>query len=119
VHERIGEVEGLALACTNLGVLYTDRGEWAKAEEHLHRAFTIAQHIAHPSQLALVHMSLGRLYLLQARWTDCARHLDAAISLYAGAGDYAMQNLSDAYELQGRLHLRCSGLNAAMPCCRR
>ena len=114
VHERIGEVEGLALACTNLGVLYTDRGEWAKAEEHLHRAFTIAQHIAHPSQLALVHMSLGRLYLLQARWTDCARHLDAAISLYAGAGDYAMQNLSDAYELQGRLHLEQGQPDAAL-----
>ena len=105
MHERIGEVEGLALACTNLGVLYTDRGEWAKAEENLCHSFVIAQRMAHPYQLALAHMNLGCLYLLQERWADCARHLDAAIPLYTEAGASANLTLSDAYWLQGRLHL--------------
>jgi len=114
LHERIGEVEGLALACTNLGVLYTERGEWAKAEENLHRSFAIAQRIAQPQQLALAHMNLGRLYLLQGRWAESARHLNAAIPLYAEAGDYAMLNLSDAYALQGTLHLEQGQADAAL-----
>ncbi|MCK4473401.1 MAG: tetratricopeptide repeat protein, partial [Anaerolineae bacterium] len=99
LHERISDVEGLALACTNLGALYTERGEWGKAEENLRRAFAIARSTAHPHQMALAHMNLGRLYLLQERWEECAQHLNAAIPLYVEAGDYAMMNLSDAYEL--------------------
>jgi len=114
LHERIGEVEGLALACTNLGVLYTERGEWAKAEENLRRSFAVAQRIAQPQQLALAHMNLGRLYLLQGRWAKSARHLNSAIPLYAEAGDYAMLNLSDAYALQGTLHLEQSQADAAL-----
>ena len=114
LHERIGEVEGLALACTNLGVLYTDRGEWTKAKENLRHSFDIAQRIAQPQQLALAHMNLGRFYLLQERWEECAQHLNVAIPLYAEAGDYAMLNLSDAYALQGRLHLEQGQADAAL-----
>jgi len=114
LHGRIGEVEGLAQACTNLGVLYTDRGEWAKAEKNLHCSFTINQRIAHPYQLALAHMNLGRLYLLQGRWTDCARHLNAAIPLYTEAGAHADLSLSDAYWLQGLLHLEQGQVDTAL-----
>ncbi len=114
LHERIGEVEGLAQVCTNLGALYTDRGKWAKAEENLLRSFAIAQRIAHPYELAQAHANLGRLYLLQGRCVDCTRHLDAAIPLYTEAGAHANLNLSDAYWLQGLLHLEQGQIDTAL-----
>jgi tetratricopeptide (TPR) repeat protein len=113
-HERIGEVEGLAIAYTNLGDLYANRGDWARAEENLLRSFTLARRIAHPYQLALAHTNLGEVYLLQKRWVDCAQHLNAAIPLYTEAGARANLNLSEAYYLQGILHLEQGQTDAAL-----
>ena len=119
LHERIGEVEGLIQAVTNLGVLYTDRGEWDKAEENLRRSFAIAQRIAHPYELAQAHMNLGRLFMLQERWADCTRHLNAAIPLYGEVGATADLNLSDAYDLQGRLAVEQAQIDLAEQWARR
>ena len=93
MHQQIGEVEGLAQAYTNLGVLCTDLGNWTQAEDYLRNSFNIAQRIGHPSELAQAHMNLGRLYLLQSRWPECARHLNASIPLYAEVGARANVNL--------------------------
>jgi len=113
LYERIGEVEGLAQVYTNLGVLYTDRGDWDKAEDNLQRSFEIAQRITHPYDLAQAHVNLGRLRLLQGRWDDCSQHLNAAIPLYGEVGSQADVNLSEAYCLQGILHLEQGQIDGA------
>ncbi len=113
MHDSIGEAEGLVQAGTNLGLLYTDRGDWVRAETMLERSLAIAQRIAHPYELATSHMNLGRLYLFQERWLDSAQHLNAAVSLYEEAGARENFNLKDAYYLQGVLALEQGQVEAA------
>src|SRR5512136_1102843 len=114
MHESIGEAEGLVQAGTNLGLLYTDRGDWVRAEAMLQRSLAIAQRIAHPYELATSHMNLGRLYLFQERWPDSARHLNAAVSLYEEAGARENFKLKEVYYLQGVLALEQGQIEAAL-----
>lgn len=110
----IGDVEGEAMTLTNMGGVYTDLGEWDRAEECLRRSYDIAQHIANTYERAQANMNLGRLFLRKGELDRAETFVDTAISLYAQVGVSANPNVIDAYWLRGMLHLEQGNAEHAM-----
>ena len=81
MYERIGQVEGLAQAYANLGVLYTDRGEWAEAKDNLERSLEIAQRNDIPFFLLFALACLGDALRMEQRYQEALESYQRALDL--------------------------------------
>lgn len=77
----------VATACTNLGYLYTELGQWWRAEILCCHALAIFEQHHHQHGLAHTHNHLGVLYMWLRQWEAAQQHLDQACTIWQANKD--------------------------------
>jgi tetratricopeptide (TPR) repeat protein len=103
-----------ARACTNLGFLYIEQGQWYRAEVLCCHALNIFESINSNHGRAHSENHLGFLYTRQCLWDKAQQHLERACTIWQSMGDNhglmrGFINLSSLYnEMEyGRKSLNC------------
>ena len=109
--EQIGDVDGIAIAHNNRGLLFTDQGNVAAARAELEAGLKAAQQIGNMFYVARAHMNLGRLWNVVGDWDKAAAHLAESEQLFAEIE--TRDTLADVLLLQCELHAGKGDLDRA------
>lgn len=91
-----------ARACTNLGYLYIERGQWWRAEILCCHALSLFERLDNAHGRAHTENHLGFLYTGQGLWDKAHEHLERACAIWEASGDshglmYGLMNLGLLY----------------------
>jgi tetratricopeptide (TPR) repeat protein len=84
---QLNDAFSLGRACTNLGYLYIERGQWQRAEILCCCALTLFEWIHSDHGLAHTENHLGFLYIQQGLWEQAQQRLERACALWQVMGD--------------------------------
>ncbi len=84
---RLDDAFSLGRACTNLGYLYVERGQWWRAEILCCFALAIFERIDNNHGRAHTENHLGVLYTRQGLWEQARQRLDRACALWQERDD--------------------------------
>lgn len=84
---QIGDEFSEARACSNLGYLYVEHGQWRRAEILCCHALAIFERLDSNHGRAHTENHLGSLYIRQCRWEQGRQHLERACALWQMMSD--------------------------------
>ncbi|HMR66070.1 MAG TPA: tetratricopeptide repeat protein, partial [Anaerolineae bacterium] len=82
-----GDVYNEARACTNLGYLYTERGQWLRAEVLCYHALQRFTELGSDYGRAHTENHFGILYTRKAKWDLARLHLEKACGIWQASDD--------------------------------
>lgn len=85
--KRTGNRFEEARACSNLGYLYIDRGQWWRSEVLSLHALAVFEELESEHGRAHTHNHLGVLHARQSHWKYAIEHLKIACSIWQNSGD--------------------------------
>jgi len=105
---RIGDTDGVGKSYSNLGMLFTCRGEWGRARECLAQALEIATSSGNTVQTAIRSYNMGCLERRSGRWDAAEEYLDKSLELFRSvqhpAGvSWALSELGILYSQRGQI----------------
>lgn len=95
-----------------LGMIYTVKGQWTKAEDCFTSALNAEQLVANPKVKTRAYVWLGKLYMQQDRWDDAKRTIQYAIQNATETDD--VPELIKAYMVMGDCSRRVEGDQSAI-----
>lgn len=103
-----GDVEGSGKSYSNLGMLFTCRGEWNRARECLAQALEIAGSSGNSVQIAVRSYNMGCIERRSGRWNVAEDYLSRSLDLFRSvehpAGvSWALSELGILYSQRGDL----------------
>ncbi len=104
----LGFEAGVAQAESDLGVVYYDRSDFAKAEDAWNSSLAIRSKRHDTLKMAGIHLSLGSLKFREGQYEESLRHQLEALDLYGRKKfddgiSRALNNIAAVYEHQGQL----------------
>ena len=88
-YERIEDERGVVGVLNNLGMLHIDRGEFASADECLHRALLIARQIGDVLSEGVVQINRTELLISQGNLNDARATCDNAFEIFGRLGEHS------------------------------
>ncbi len=103
-----GDVDGTGKSHSNLGLLFTCRGEWTRARECLAQALEIAVSSGNSVQVAIRSYNMGCLERRSGRWDLAEEYLNKSLDIFRSvehpAGvSWALSELGILYSQKGDL----------------
>jgi hypothetical protein len=89
------------MAHHNLGIVHSDRGNWAEAAGCFALGITLADASGDPRLTGLCRMNLAEVYLGQGDTVQALVSAEAALGIFSELG--ANLHLADAYRVIGRI----------------
>jgi len=108
---RIGDTDGIGKSYSNLGLLFTCRGEWGRARECLAQALEIAAASGNTVQIAIRSYNLGCLERRSGRWDLAETYLSKSLDLFRNVQHPA--GVSWALSELGLLYAQRGGMDQA------
>lgn len=110
ISRHCGDVEGSGKSYSNLGLLFTCRGEWARARECLAQALEIAGSSGNIVQIAIRSYNMGCLERKSGRWDVAEEYLNKSLDLFRSvehpAGvSWALSELGILFSQKGELEM--------------
>jgi tetratricopeptide (TPR) repeat protein len=84
--ERLGNTQGVATVCMNLGVVQTQIGEWPKAISSLSRSQQLFESIGDKRGTAQVRANLGMLYSKHGERNKARAYWSQALEIFDALG---------------------------------
>jgi len=92
--ERVGDLERLRLALSNLGNAHRLAGELQEARHFNERALEMSRRVGNPARIAFTLINLGQILLTLGEWEEALEHLSRARDDLAALPS---ASLTDAY----------------------
>jgi tetratricopeptide (TPR) repeat protein len=87
IYERLGDEQGMLKTYINLGVLYDDLKQYARAKEYYERVLTLASRISvDPEHIASTYLNLGACYYWVQDYATAIQQYEQALALSEQAG---------------------------------
>ena len=108
IFRDLGDDRGAAGAHNNLGIYYSDRGEWQTAERHLDEATRLARKAGVRADLGAATLNLGVAVLKTGDYDRAHGHLGESLALFAAIKNserqlYSLYNMAHLERERGQL----------------
>jgi putative nucleotidyltransferase with HDIG domain len=105
-YESAGDIQGLAGALNNVGMVHADLHDWERAESAFERALIHAQQRNDHEVVGTIQLNRADMFVQQQRFDDARLCCDQAFELFARLG--SRMGLGEAYRVYGAI-FRASG----------
>ena len=84
---EVGDKQGEAACCGNLGIVFESVGEYAKAEKYLQKGITIMTEIGDKHGEAACYLNLGKVFHSVGEYAKAEKYLQKALTIMTEVGD--------------------------------
>jgi tetratricopeptide (TPR) repeat protein len=107
IYRKIGDVKGEGTTLGNLGIVYSDWGQYAKAVEYYEKSLQIKRKIGNVKGESITLNSLGIVYYCWGQYAKAVEYFEKSLGICRKLGDVAgegqsLMNLGNVYKGWGQ-----------------
>jgi tetratricopeptide (TPR) repeat protein len=100
---ELGDKQGISTTLNNIGKVYQNRGEWARALEYYDKSLTIKEELGDKQGISTALNNIGKVYQNRGEWARALEYYDKSIILAKELG--SKQGISNALGNIGIVYL--------------